>query len=87
MPVVTNAFQRKRLTMALAMLSKLACDERDFETASSILSLTEKFVSNSLVPAGEKRSMIESMVEGYERLWMRRHDAATPKRVDVEELC
>ena len=74
MTVVTNAFQKKRLAQALAVLSRQACDEKDFDTASDILHLAEKFVSDSLVSASEKRSIIVSLVEGYEMLWAQRRN-------------
>ena len=78
MTVVTNAFQKKRLALALAVLSRQACDERDFDTASDILHLTEKFVSHSLITTNEKRSIIVSLVEGYELLWTHRRSRSTP---------
>ena len=74
MTVVTNAFQKKRLARALTVLSRQACDERDFDTASGILRLTEKFVFHSLLNPNEKRSIIVSLVEGYELLWMQRRN-------------
>lgn len=78
MTVVTNAFQKKRLARALAVLSQQAYDERDFDTASDILRLAEKFVSHSLITATEKRSIIVSLVEGYELLWTHRRSRSTP---------
>lgn len=78
MTVVTNAFQKRRLARALVVLSQQACDERDFDTASGILLLTEKFVSNSLITAHEKRSIIVSLVRGYELLWTQRNNMPEP---------
>lgn len=78
MTVVTNAFHKRRLARALVVLSQRACDERDFETASGILLLTEKFVLNSLTTGHEKRSIIVSLVRGYELLWTQRNDMPEP---------
>lgn len=78
MTVVTSAFQKKRLARALVVLSQRACDEKDFDTASGILRLTEKFISSSLIPAHEKRSIIASLVEGYELLWTQRNNMPAP---------
>ena len=73
MTVLTNAFQKKRLARVLVMLSKQACDASDFETAYSILNLAEDFMSKSLIPLREKRSMILLMIEAYEMLWIRQN--------------
>lgn len=72
MTVVTNAFQKKKLARALTMLSRQACDEREFNVALDILRLAEKFVSHSLINTREKRSIIVSLIEGYELLWIQR---------------
>ena len=72
MTVVTNAFQKKKLARALTMLSRQACDEREFNVALDILRLAERFVSHSLINTREKRSIIVSLIEGYELLWIQR---------------
>lgn len=80
MTVVISAFQKRRLAKALIMLSKQACDEKDFAVASSILHITERFVLSSFIDLNEKRSIIVSLVEGYELLWSQRNSKLAPEQ-------
>ena len=79
MTVVTLAFQKKKLAIVLVLLSKRACDEKDFTTAARILHIIEDFVIKSSISSKEKRLIITSLVEGYELLWTQRNDKLQKK--------
>ena len=85
MTVVTNSFQRRRLAKLLILLSQRACDERDFEVASSILCLAETFVLRSMISSIEKRPIITLLVAGHELLWTRRQRGLMPVQAGASE--
>ena len=87
MTVVTNSFQRKRLAKLLILLSQRACDEQDFEIASSILRLAETFVLRSMVSSTEKRPIITLLVAGHELLWTQRHRGLVPVQAGAGDPC
>jgi hypothetical protein len=64
----------RRLSDKVLIAFHHACDQADFEIADELLRLLETMLTRRpLVPDGNRRRSMESLVAAHERLWHLRH--------------
>jgi len=64
----------RRLPDKILIAFHHACDQADFEVAEQLLRVLEMMLTRRpLMPDGNRRRSMESLVAAYERLWHLRH--------------
>lgn len=70
----------RRLSDKILIAFHHACDQSDFETAEQLLTILEAMMTRRpLIPDGNRRRSMETLVAAHERLWLLRNqvDAAS----------
>ncbi len=76
-PAATPPRHSRRLSDKVLIAFHHACDQADFEIADELLRLLETMLTRRpIMPDGNRRRSMESLVAAHERLWHLRHGDA-----------
>jgi hypothetical protein len=65
----------RRLSDKILIAFHHACDQADFEIATSLLNILETLITRRpLTPDANRRRSMESLIAAHERLWHLRHN-------------